>query len=156
MVFIDIKGVFNKVKKGNLYKVLRDKGLLKNIIKWSVDFISLKIVTFKKRGISGTPFKLDDSLPQGSPVSPVLFSLLLSLVLYSKKNTNRYGYTNNVAVRAFSELLEQVLSNVERLANELAEEAKELGLEIEPAKMEAIVFKRSKAPILQRELIVQG
>jgi len=33
VVFIDVKGVFNKVKKGNLYKVLRDKGLPKNIVK---------------------------------------------------------------------------------------------------------------------------
>ena len=30
---MDIKGAFNKVKKGNLYKVLRDKGLSKNIVK---------------------------------------------------------------------------------------------------------------------------
>jgi len=33
VVFIDVKGAFNKVKKENLYKVLRDKGLFKNIIK---------------------------------------------------------------------------------------------------------------------------
>jgi len=33
VVFIDIKGAFNKVKKGNLYKVLRDKDLSKNIVK---------------------------------------------------------------------------------------------------------------------------
>jgi len=63
VVFIDIKGAFNKVKKGNLYKVFKDKGLSKNIIKWSIDFISLKTVTPKKGGISGTLFKLDNSLP---------------------------------------------------------------------------------------------
>ena len=63
MVFINIKEAFNKVKKGNLYKVLRDKGLPKNIIKWFVDFISLKIVTPKRGGISRTPFELDDGLP---------------------------------------------------------------------------------------------
>ena len=77
----------------------------------------------------------------------MLFSLLLSLVLHGKKNTNRYGYANNVTIRAFSESLEQVLSNVKRPANELAEEAKELGLEIKLAKIKAIVFKRSKALI---------
>jgi len=63
VVFIDIKGAFNKIKKGNLYKVLRDKGLPKNIVKWFMDFMSLKIVTFKRGGIFRTPFELDDGLP---------------------------------------------------------------------------------------------
>ena len=71
-----------------------------------MDFIGLRTVTLKRGEISGTPFKLDDGLPQGSPVSPVLFSLLLSPVLYSKKNTNRYGYADDVAVRAFGKSLE--------------------------------------------------
>jgi len=62
-VFIDVKGAFNKVKKGNLYKVLRDKGLPKNIIKWIVDFISSRTITLKREGILGIPFKLDNGLP---------------------------------------------------------------------------------------------
>ena len=78
----------------------------------------------------------------------MLFSLLLSKVLTKKGNGNRYGYANNIAVRAFGEIFKQVLSNAERLANKLAEEVKELGLEIEPTKTEAIIFRRSKAPIL--------
>jgi len=62
-VFIDVKEAFNKVKKGNLYKVLRDKGLPKNIIKWIVDFISSKTITLKRGGMLGIPFKLDNRLP---------------------------------------------------------------------------------------------
>ena len=62
-MFIDVKEAFNKVKKGNLYKVLRDKGLPKNIIKWIVDFISSKTITLKRGGMLGIPFKLDNRLP---------------------------------------------------------------------------------------------
>jgi len=62
-VFIDIKGAFNEVKKENLYKVLRDKGLPKNIVKWIVDFINSRTITLKRGGMSGTPFKLDNGLP---------------------------------------------------------------------------------------------
>jgi len=62
-VFIDIKGVFNKVKKGNLYKVLRDKGLPKNIVNWIVDFMSFRTITLKRKKMLGTLFKLDDRLP---------------------------------------------------------------------------------------------
>ena len=58
-----LKELSIKVKKGNLYKILRDKGLPKNIIKWSMDFISSKTVTPKREGISGILFKLDNSLP---------------------------------------------------------------------------------------------
>jgi hypothetical protein len=36
----------------------------------------------------------------------MLFSLLLSKVLTGKEKGNRYGYTNNIAVRAFGEILE--------------------------------------------------
>ena len=62
-MFIDVKGAFNKAKKGNLYKVLRDKGLPKNIVKWIVDFISSRTITLKRRGMLRTPFELDDGLP---------------------------------------------------------------------------------------------
>ena len=78
----------------------------------------------------------------------ILFSLLLSKVLTRKGNKNRYGYANDIAVRAFSETLKQILFNIKRLANKLAKEVKELGLEIKSTKIEAIVFRRSKAPIL--------
>jgi len=37
---MDVKGAFNAVKKDYMYKVLRDKGVLENIMKWTVDFIS--------------------------------------------------------------------------------------------------------------------
>lgn len=39
-MLIDIKGAFNAVRKDYIYKVLRDKGVLENIIKWTIDFIS--------------------------------------------------------------------------------------------------------------------
>jgi hypothetical protein len=63
VVFIDVKGAFNEVKKGNLYKVLRDKGLPENIVKWTVDFINSRTITLKRGGMLGTFFKLDNRLP---------------------------------------------------------------------------------------------
>jgi len=40
VVLIDVKGAFNIVRKDYVYKVLRDKGVPENIIKWTIDFIS--------------------------------------------------------------------------------------------------------------------
>jgi len=47
-VLIDVKGTFNIVRKDYIYKVLRDKGVLENIIKWTIDFISDKKIYLKR------------------------------------------------------------------------------------------------------------
>ena len=62
VVLIDVKGTFNIVRKDYIYKVLRDKGVLENIIKWTIDFISDKKIYLKRGETQGNPFKIDDGL----------------------------------------------------------------------------------------------
>jgi len=48
IILIDVKGAFNIVRKDYRYKVLRDKGVPENIIKWTVDFISNRKIYLKR------------------------------------------------------------------------------------------------------------
>jgi len=47
-VFINIKKAFNIARKDYIYKVLRDKGILENIIKWTINFISNREIYLKR------------------------------------------------------------------------------------------------------------
>jgi len=49
VVLMDVKGAFNAARKDYVYKVLRDKGVLENIVKWTVDFMSDREI-FPRRG----------------------------------------------------------------------------------------------------------
>lgn len=138
LVCMDVRGAFNAAKKDYVYKVLRDKGVPENVVKLAVDFMSNRTVHPRRGRVKGNSIHLDDGLAQGSPMSPVLFSLLLSPVMIGHRS--RYSYADDVAMIAWGNTAEESLANAETEANTLAEEIRRVGLEVEPAKTEALTF----------------
>jgi hypothetical protein len=84
----------------------------------------------------------------------VLFSLLLSLVIVGQRS--RYLYADNVALVACGATPKEFLKNVETEANELVAKVRRLGLEIEPLKIEVIIYygTQIESPIGEEIVIV--
>jgi hypothetical protein len=88
-------------------------------------------------------------------MSPVLFSLLLSLVIVGQRS--RYLYADDVALVACGATSKESLKNAETKANKLVAEVRRLGLEIKLLKTEAIIYygTRIESPIGE-EIVVVG
>ena len=65
-------------------------------------------------------------------------------------------YANDVALVAYGAMPKEPLKNAETEANELAAKVRRLGLEIEPLKIEAIIYHgtRTESPIGEEIVIV--
>jgi phosphoribosylaminoimidazole-succinocarboxamide synthase len=63
LVYIDVKGAFNTVKKDFIYKILRDKGVPNNIVRLVVDFISNRTVYPRRGRVKGSSILLDNGFP---------------------------------------------------------------------------------------------
>ncbi|EED23614.1 reverse transcriptase, putative [Talaromyces stipitatus ATCC 10500] len=74
-LFMDIEGAFDHVILAKLVEVLREASVDGDLIHWVISFLSDWRVTLVIDGHMGKEVPISSGLPQGSPVSPILFVL---------------------------------------------------------------------------------
>ena len=73
----DIRGGFDTVLPGRLLHRLCDQGWPARLVKWVGSFLGGRTAAVSLDGITDSPQPTAGSLPQGSPVSPILFMLFM-------------------------------------------------------------------------------
>ena len=68
----DIKGYFDFVNHKRLLSVLREKGIPLPLVKWVASFLDERQAAVCLDGIRGDMSHVENGIPQGSPVSPIL------------------------------------------------------------------------------------
>ena len=76
LLITDIKGAFDSILRNRLTLRLREQGWPTWLIRWVSSFQSDRSVTVRLGDITSNPANLSYGLPQGSPVSPVLFTAI--------------------------------------------------------------------------------
>lgn len=77
IVTVDFKGAFDGIQRGSLCHNLRTQGWPHNLIKWAASFMENREGVVALEGTTTPPFAIKCGLPQGSPVSPILFLLAI-------------------------------------------------------------------------------
>ena len=77
-ITFDVEGGFDTVLPNRLTGHLMQQHRPINLISWVQSFLTGRAASIQLDGITGQPFPLAGSLPQGSPVSPILFHALLA------------------------------------------------------------------------------
>ncbi|KAI0994497.1 hypothetical protein K3495_g13685 [Podosphaera aphanis] len=75
---LDIKGAFDAVLPGRLVRRLREQGWPSQICNWVGSFATERKFCIRLDGEIGDPRPIFCGLPQGSPISPILFMLYIS------------------------------------------------------------------------------
>ena len=74
LVSFDVKGAYNGVCKGRLLRRLAARGMPAGLVRWIDAFCSNRTATIVVNGICSERAELQQAgLPQGSPLSPILF-----------------------------------------------------------------------------------
>ena len=76
--FIDMEKAFDSVWRDGLLFKLHDKGVTGTVWNWIADFLQNRSATCILKNKPGDSFRTDLGLPQGSVLSPLLFSIFLS------------------------------------------------------------------------------
>ena len=77
-LFIDIEKAYDSVWRDGLMRKLKEKGITGRIWCWIRDFLSDRSAAINISGVKGEAFCTAIGLPQGSVISPLLFSLFIA------------------------------------------------------------------------------
>jgi hypothetical protein len=91
LISFDVKGAFNGVAKEPLRKRLQERQIPETLVRWIMDFCSNREASVTVNSDTSDPISLPQAgLPQGSPVSPILF-IIFNANLVQTNNDRHHG-----------------------------------------------------------------
>ncbi|KAI1006659.1 hypothetical protein K3495_g1555, partial [Podosphaera aphanis] len=106
LLTLDVKGAFDGVLPGRLVYRLREQGWPDHLVNWVASFATARQAKVRLDGTVGPAVGIPCGLPQGSPASPILFTLYLSPLFRLGNPSNRFGYADDVALLRISSSLQ--------------------------------------------------
>jgi hypothetical protein len=115
-LFMDVKGAFDHVAKNQLLGILHRLLLPVSLIAWVSSFLSNRLLRLSFDGQTEEFSPIDTGIPQGSPISPILF-LIYIRELFPSRAVKFISYMDDISLTISSTSLKK---NVKILAREAA------------------------------------
>ncbi|KAF5648576.1 hypothetical protein F52700_892 [Fusarium sp. NRRL 52700] len=157
---LDISGAYDNVWRQALIQTLADKGFPRWIVNMIQSFLSDRTASFHLPGIISDPFDLNTGVPQGSPLSPILF-LFFAAPLLQRAKTYTYGvevngkrstvslsafaFVDDIYLMAISDSYEANCKGLEMLHESVMATADELDLRFGADKYKIMHFKKRQS-----------
>ena len=127
-----------------LLDTLRGKGLEENTLRWLANYLDGRTALLKFDGATTGPYNTTAGVPQGSPLSPILFILFAS-TLYDKLRASGLiviGFADDTNLVAFGRDRQTCIRVLETAYATATAWATERGMEFEPTKSTLVHFER--------------
>jgi len=150
VLLMDVKGAFPHVAKGNLIKRMEEMGFEADLVRWVESFMEERKVIMSMDGKEGDSMDVEMGVPQGSPLSPVLFVIYLSglfgRVEENEKECGSEGisFVDDVAWVVEGEDVGECTQRLEGCTKEAQMWAMENTCQFDVEKTEAILFTRRR------------
>ena len=112
MITLDVQGAFDALLKNRLLHRMAQQGWSQRTILFVDSFLTDRRVQVRLGQVTTPSYPVACGTPQGSPLSPVLYTLYL-VELLSMDTERRFGYTDDIFLYRASHSMD---SNVELLA----------------------------------------
>ncbi|VVT49717.1 uncharacterized protein SAPINGB_P002408 [Magnusiomyces paraingens] len=124
-MLIDIQGAFDNVNRNILADTMEDMKLPKALINWTYQFVSEREASMLMDRRKGSVQKISTGIPQGSPISPLLFLIYSTPMYHAIKEWGGtpFGFIDDVTITVEDEKVQLTLPN-----GELREPQKEVKL----------------------------
>lgn len=108
LVTMDIQGAFDTVMRNRLVLRLREQGWPDHLARWAEPFMKDRSARVRYQDTL-TPFApLQCRLPQGSPVSPILFLLYTEPIYQLGNPQGRFGYADDTAILSIGDTIDEI------------------------------------------------
>lgn len=144
-LFLDVKGAFDHVAKNQLLAILQKLRLPASLIAWVSSFLVDRELRLSFDGQLEEFSKIETGIPQGSPISPILFLIYIRDLFPNLASSIRVlSYIDDIALITSSTSLKKNIRILEREVAKLRELAIENAIEFDLAKTELIHFTMAK------------
>lgn len=143
---LDIKGAFDTVNHTRLLHTLREQGFEAWVIQWVRSYLSERTAALHFDGKSAEPTDIRAGVPQGSPLSPILFILYTASLyhdLRDKEGIITCGFADDTNILAFGKTPEDTARRLEGVWGTCTRWAAMRGVQFEPSKSELLHFTRA-------------
>ena len=146
LILIDIEKAFEMISSTVVLHALANAGIGGKMLSWIHDFLNGRTgaVQFQNEYSSSMTFK--NGTPQGSCLSPTLFSYVMNRLLNLKlpPSVQLVAYADDLALSCCHPDKCKVIKNIQTAINSLNAEATSLGMKFSPAKSKAMWFYTTK------------
>lgn len=142
-LFLDVKGAFDHVSKNRLLSILIELRLPSSLVSWVFAFLSDRLLRLSFDG-QVEAFKLIiTGIPQGSPISPILF-LIYIRDLFKSRAIKYLSYIDDISLSYTSTSLRKNIKLLEDEVHKLFNLAKDNAIEFDLSKTELIHWTNTK------------
>ena len=148
MLSLDISGAFDNVSHQRLLYILRAKGCPDWLCRIVESFLSTRRTRIRFTGYESDWFQTGTGIPQGSPLSPILFLFFISELLEDHQringNTLAFGFIDDTNLITWGNSARENCQRLEAAHNRCIEWAERHGAVFAPEKYQLIHFTRRR------------
>ena len=147
-LLMDVSAAFPSVARDCLIRRMRDLGLDENLVQWTDSFMQDRWVIMNVNGHDGERERVTTGLPQGSPVSPILFGIYISEVheaVHSRvSDTAGLSFVDDVTWFVTGPNVATIRERLERCARESILWGERNAVRFEESKTEALLLSKKR------------
>ena len=144
-LFLDVKGAFDYVSKNRLLQALIDLGLPRSLIRWTESFLTNRALQLNfDNQVEASPSPINTGIPQGSPISPILFLIYVRELFVDDQAIMQISYIDDLSITTSSSSFGKNVQILQKALASLYKKATHLAIQFDSAKTELIHFGKSK------------
>jgi ribonuclease HI len=159
LISFDVKGAYNGVFKERLLQRLRARGVPEGLVKWIDAFCSKRTATMVINGFTCEQQDLPQAgLPQGSPLSPILFLFFNADLVQHKINANggSIAFVDDYTAWVVGPTAEANRAGIQAIIDRALDWERRSGAQFEGEKTAIVHFTRNKERSSETPFIVKG
>ena len=144
LLLLDVSGAFDNVSRPRLLHNLRKRRIDLTLVRWIESFLSNRSSTLKLQEYTAPSAPVQTGIPQGSPLSPILYLFYNADLIETcqNENTEAVGYIDDAAVLAVAPTVQRNCKILKTVHNKAEKWARQHGSQFAPAKYELVHFTR--------------
>ena len=156
-LFMDVKGAFDHVSKRQLISCMVELGADGDLVLWTKSFLTDRKVQLIIDGYENREREIETGIPQGSPVSPILFLIYISGVFDQVTETcplvTSLSFIDDLGFIASGSSVKEVGKALEKVAKTVIEWGVRNAVTYDTSKTEAVLFSRARRQRLGKQLL---
>ena len=155
-LFLDVKGAFDHVNPRRLITRLIEFNLDGDLIRWVQSFLTDRWVQLQIDNTQCPAHPINSGVPQGSPVSPILFIIYLSgvfeVIERSVTGIQSLSFADDIGLLASGHSVKEVCDKLQKAARVAIEWGNENVVQFDAGKTEAVLLTRKRGRELKDQI----